>query len=494
MICHRDPATSLSKILSKRVVGGLVVAVFVTIMLLRLEVVDLAHQSNQVAGPIVAPPKPAAPLSSPAPPPTPETPETPSAPATPEPEPVTYLYKNQDKAASTSPFYIQDFCNKLPAPRNPRGLLVSKPKDQPIVIFFWRQVIWDMFIDWKKESKTLCPIPLSLQPFFNHYREKRTGYSEPWENGYAPCIFWSMSFNTYDDKHGSCNTTTNGNLNYVITSNYTRFEEADLVHMSFPYFDGTNDPPYYDTQLMPPRIAHQKWVFQFQGESVGYYPFAALPAYLQQFDLTIGTPASMVDVPLPFIEMTPTIALSYANIKPGYPLDKTPEHSVGLMVRNCAARNNRNALIDAMISGLNAHSYGACRNNIDIPEEINKPGKSWVAVKQETLAGYPFVLAAENSNCMGYISEKIYDAFAVGAIPIYMGAPDITKYVPEGSFINVADFKDFDELVRYVKTVDRAPFYKWKEIVKKDPSKFCKGCMPLERRSECIMMEKVHYV
>ncbi|KAF9572660.1 putative glycoprotein 3-alpha-L-fucosyltransferase [Mortierella alpina] len=491
---YRDSTMSLSKILNKRVVGGLFVAVIVAIMLLRLEVVDLARHTNQVAGPVDAPPKPAAPLAeAPLPPPPEEAP--PPAPAEPvEPAPPTYMYKNQDEAASTSPYNIPNFCNKLPAPRNPRGMLISKPKDEPIVIFNWRQALWGSSIDWVNESKTLCPIPLSLQPFFDHYRQRRTSHSEPWQTGYAPCIFWRMAFNTFEDTHGSCNATENGIMNYIVTANYTRFEEADIVHMNAPFFEGTDYPPYFDTQLMPPKIAHQKWVLQFSGESVGYYPFIALPAFLQQFDFTIGTPAPMMDVPIPYNDMTPKIALSYANIKPGYPFDKTPEHYVGLMVRNCAARNNRNALIDAVISGLNAHSYGSCRNNINIPEELDQPGRSWVAVKQETLAGYPFVLAAENSNCMGYVSEKIYDAFAVGAIPIYMGAPDIGKYVPEGSFINVDDFKDYDELIKYVKTVDRAPFFKWKEIVKKDPSKFCTECMTPERKYECIMMKNVHYV
>ncbi|KAF9286794.1 4-alpha-L-fucosyltransferase [Mortierella alpina] len=504
MISRQNSAKSLSTVLSKRVVGGLAAAVFVTIMLLRLEVVDLDQVAQpMVAQPIVtqpifaqpffAQPKPAASLSTPASPPV----EMPAPPSPPAPPPITFLYKNQDEATSTSPLFIKDFCNKLPTPRNPRGLLISKPKERPIIIFFWRQLTWDVHFDWKKESETLCPIPLSLQPFFDHYRERRTGYSGSWETGYAPCIFWRMSFNTYDDERGSCNTAANGNLDYIVTSNYTRFEEADIVYMSFPFFDGTNHPPYFDTQTLPPRIAHQKWVFQLQGESVGYYPFTALQAYLQQFDLTIGSPASMMDVPIPYIEMTPTIALSYANIEPGYPLDKTPEHYVGLMVRNCAARNNRNALIEALINGLNAHSYGSCYNNILIPEkfqEPDKPGKSWVAIKRETLAGYPFVLAAENSNCIGYITGKIYDAFAVGAIPIYMGAADFTRYVPEGSFINAEDFKDFDELVKYIKTVDRAQFYEWKEIVKKDPSKFCIGCMPPERKFQCITMEKVQYV
>ena len=38
-----------------------------------------------------------------------------------------------------------------------------------------------------------------------------------------------------------------------------------------------------------------------------------------------------------------------------------------------------------------------------------------------------FVLAFENSVCNDYVTEKIYDVFAAGVVPIYLGAPNIDE-------------------------------------------------------------------
>jgi len=86
------------------------------------------------------------------------------------------------------------------------------------------------------------------------------------------------------------------------------------------------------------------------------------------------------------------------------------------------------------------------------------------------------VFGAENSNCRGYVTEKIYNALEVGAIPIYLGAADISDFVPEGSFVDASKFDNFEQVATFIKTVDRSRFYDWKEVVKKDPSKFCKSC------------------
>jgi hypothetical protein len=48
---------------------------------------------------------------------------------------------------------------------------------------------------------------------------------------------------------------------------------------------------------------------------------------------------------------------------------------------------------------------------------------------------YKFVICFENSNTHGYITEKIFNVFLSGAIPIYNGAPDIENYVNKKAFI-----------------------------------------------------------
>lgn len=67
--------------------------------------------------------------------------------------------------------------------------------------------------------------------------------------------------------------------------------------------------------------------------------------------------------------------------------------------------------------------------------------------KSKTLSEYKFSICFENCEVPGWISEKIYDCFAAGCIPIYLGAPDITAYVPASCFIDFRKFADFKGVI-----------------------------------------------
>lgn len=80
-----------------------------------------------------------------------------------------------------------------------------------------------------------------------------------------------------------------------------------------------------------------------------------------------------------------------------------------------------------------------------------------VADKFEFLNQYKFNIAFENSSVSGYTTEKIFDAFAAGTVPIYWGNPNIVQDVNPEAFINVADFANFEEAIEYIKKVDSDP-------------------------------------
>ena len=57
--------------------------------------------------------------------------------------------------------------------------------------------------------------------------------------------------------------------------------------------------------------------------------------------------------------------------------------------------------------------------------------------KTEIYSKYDFAFCAENMRMSGYITEKIFDAFFCGCIPIYWGAPDISDYIPTDCFVDM---------------------------------------------------------
>jgi len=66
--------------------------------------------------------------------------------------------------------------------------------------------------------------------------------------------------------------------------------------------------------------------------------------------------------------------------------------------------------------------------------------------KLETMAQYQFAFCIENYCYPHYITEKIFDALFVGSVPVYLGAPNVTDYIPASCFIDWRQYQSFDHL------------------------------------------------
>jgi hypothetical protein len=73
--------------------------------------------------------------------------------------------------------------------------------------------------------------------------------------------------------------------------------------------------------------------------------------------------------------------------------------------------------------------------------------------KSETLGKYTFAICFENSILKGWITEKIFDCFFAGTVPVYWGAPDVTDYIPGGAFIDKREHSTYAELRGHLKSL-----------------------------------------
>ena len=105
-----------------------------------------------------------------------------------------------------------------------------------------------------------------------------------------------------------------------------------------------------------------------------------------------------------------------------------------------------------------ANPLGRLSNEIPLLKSI-KP----IENKIETLAQYRYCICFEN-NCghNGYVSEKIFDCIFAECVPIYLGAPDINRYIPEDCFIDMRKFHDYDELYAFIENIDDK---QWNEYI-----------------------------
>jgi len=82
--------------------------------------------------------------------------------------------------------------------------------------------------------------------------------------------------------------------------------------------------------------------------------------------------------------------------------------------------------------------------------------------KHEVLKHYKFSIAFENvKGIPGLITEKIFDCFAAGTVPIYLGAPNIRDYIPESTFIDFAKFGNYQALYEYLSNMPEETYRRY---------------------------------
>lgn len=140
-------------------------------------------------------------------------------------------------------------------------------------------------------------------------------------------------------------------------------------------------------------------------------------------------------------------------------------------------KNKKLCTMISMNKNSNYHNelYSQRRSIINFFEEIDEPdfdfyGMYWdksqfknykgqVVRKADVLKKYKFCICYENTKgSNGYVTEKIFDCFMSGCVPIYWGAPNITQYIPKECFINREDFKSDQDLYLFIKNMSEAEY------------------------------------
>lgn len=71
----------------------------------------------------------------------------------------------------------------------------------------------------------------------------------------------------------------------------------------------------------------------------------------------------------------------------------------------------------------------------------------------DIISEYKFIICCENKSRDNYITEKIYNAYRSGTVPIYWGAPNITDMFNDKTFININEV-NIDSQIEYIKFID----------------------------------------
>lgn len=176
------------------------------------------------------------------------------------------------------------------------------------------------------------------------------------------------------------------------------------------------------------------------------------------------------------------------NIRPDYvrPKFKGPKKFAAFLFSNRGDRmpgnfdgaKARNKFFDILSTYKRVDSGGIVFNNVGgiVPR---KQTLSW-------LSQYKFVIAFENKTYPGYLTEKLFQAYYAGAIPIWYGDRGALRDINEKAIIYAGDFKSLEDLAKYVEKVDKNPeLYEkiWREPLINDSGRsYAVQEMELEKR------------
>lgn len=93
--------------------------------------------------------------------------------------------------------------------------------------------------------------------------------------------------------------------------------------------------------------------------------------------------------------------------------------------------------------------------------------KGEIESKFDILSKFEFSLCFENMLMTGYITEKIFDCFFVGTIPIYLGETNIENSIPNNCFIDARKFNNYKEIAEYILSLSTDEIEEYRSNVRK---------------------------
>jgi len=107
-----------------------------------------------------------------------------------------------------------------------------------------------------------------------------------------------------------------------------------------------------------------------------------------------------------------------------------------------------------------------------MPEQFDLYGFGWnhsvrsyrgtVLSKEQVYARYKFAICYENiTKVKGCITEKIFDCFRGGCVPIYFGADNVCDSIPADTFIDRRNFGSYEELLAFLLSIDEQRYMQY---------------------------------
>jgi len=177
----------------------------------------------------------------------------------------------------------------------------------------------------------------------------------------------------------------------------------------------------------------QLWVGTYW-ESLENYP---AKSYNYNYSLSYSIESTFPN----FRMISDTFVVHHLNQTPLVSFTKKKQSAqASVWISNCGAKNRRLDVVRSLKKeNISFASYGQCLRNAHTTDD-----------KIETSKKHLFMFAFENSNCVDYVTEKVFHALMAGTVPVYMGTKSVLRSVPGHSMIHVDHFQTHSSLSKYL--------------------------------------------
>lgn len=162
---------------------------------------------------------------------------------------------------------------------------------------------------------------------------------------------------------------------------------------------------------------------------------------------------------------------------------KGKQKTAAWFVSHCNVISKRDNLTQSLQKFIDVDIYGKC-GNLRCPR-----GSNYCDSMLNTT--YKFYLAFENTLCIDYVTEKLFNAMNNYIIPIVYSGANLSRFVPPKSYIDANEFDSVEHLTNYLKYLSLNPqeyskFFWWKKyykIVAGSEATWCNLCRKINEQN-----------
>ena len=310
------------------------------------------------------------------------------------------------------------------------------------------------------------------------------------------CVVTDHYFGKYQynsKQESSCGM--NSPCTIIDTPKRTCKKSADALWFHIPHTSKSEILRYKDTAK-----GKRQFFVGMSMESAGYYDDMKDPSYMALFNITMT------------YRLDSDIVTHYFSDRESfYSMPNASEHrldEVAYINSNCFTPNHRNTFVRELMKLYPVKSYGKCLHNMSgtkqQSDEFAEPENLSEAPqvdKMATLRQHKFCIAIENTNERDYVSEKLWQTFEAGCLPIIAGPINVVEdFLPHPKAAIVIDIEttiveDLTELLRRLASdpTEYAKYMEWRTMPKDKLSKGYLRLLALQKRpsTQCQLCRKV---